>query len=212
RGNVLFLRELVLGAVADGSLQEQHGLWCLTGPLVMSERLVELVETHIATLAPAAREVLEVLAIGEPLSVADCAELADLTDLRQLEADDLVTSFMDGARETIRLAHPVHGEVLRARLPGVAVARLAKRLATTVEHRGARRRDDLLRVATWRLTAGEVDPDTMLAAAVVARWRYDFPLAERLARAAVHAGAGFDAALLAAQLAGLQGRMEGADA
>jgi DNA-binding CsgD family transcriptional regulator len=50
----------------------------------------------------------------------------------------------------------------------------------------------------------------MLAAAVTARWRYDFPLAARLAQAALDAGAGFDAELLAAQLASLQGR--GADA
>jgi DNA-binding CsgD family transcriptional regulator len=51
----------------------------------------------------------------------------------------------------------------------------------------------------------------MLAAATTARWRYDFPLAERLARAAADAGAGFDAALLAAQLASLQGRGEEAE-
>jgi len=211
KGNVLFLRELVLGALDDGSLREQQGVWCLTGPLTVSDRLVELVESHIANLAPAARQLLEVLAIGEPLSVTDCAELGDATAMPQLERDDLVTVCLDGARRTVRLAHPVHGEVLRARLPGVAVARLAKRLAETVERRGARRRDDLLRLATWRLTAGDARPDTMLAAAVAARWRFGFPLAERLARAAMHAGAGFDAALLAAQLAGFQGRIEDAN-
>jgi DNA-binding CsgD family transcriptional regulator len=46
----------------------------------------------------------------------------------------------------------------------------------------------------------------MLRAAATARWAYDFPLAERLARAARDDGAGFEAALLAAQLAYLQGR------
>src|SRR6516225_5317010 len=51
----------------------------------------------------------------------------------------------------------------------------------------------------------------MYDAAVAARWRYDFPLAERLARAAVDAGGGFEPALLAAQLASLQGRPEQAD-
>src|SRR5690606_28007283 len=40
--------------------------------------------------------------------------------------------------------------------------------------------------------------------------RYDFRLAERLTRAALDAGAGFDAALLAAQLALLLGRTEDA--
>ena len=48
----------------------------------------------------------------------------------------------------------------------------------------------------------------MLRAATIARWRYDFPLAERLAGAAVGDGAGFEARLLAAQLASLQGRAE----
>ena len=46
----------------------------------------------------------------------------------------------------------------------------------------------------------------MLAAARIASGRYDFALAERLAEAAVDAGAGFDARLLIARLAGLQGR------
>ena len=63
-----------------------------------------------------------------------------------------------------------------------------------------------LRIATGRLSGGGGRPEVMLAAAITARWRYDFPLAERLARAAIDAGAGFDAALLAARLASLQGR------
>src|SRR5262249_26973910 len=53
---------------------------------------------------------------------------------------------------------------------------------------------------------GRSNPDVMLAGATTARWHYDFSLAERLARAAVGRGAGFDAELLAAQLAGVQGR------
>src|SRR5260221_9352181 len=51
----------------------------------------------------------------------------------------------------------------------------------------------------------------MLAAAYTARWRYDFLLAEQLAAVAVETGAGFDAGLLAAQLACLQGRADEAD-
>jgi DNA-binding CsgD family transcriptional regulator len=44
------------------------------------------------------------------------------------------------------------------------------------------------------------------------RYRYDFALAERLARAAISAGAGFRARLLAAELVGFQGRGDQADA
>jgi hypothetical protein len=81
-----------------------------------------------------------------------------------------------------------------------------------VESTGARRREDLLRIAAWRLIGGGAEWELMYKAADEARWRYDFALAEGLARAAVDAGAGFKASVLAARLAGLQGRSNQADA
>src|SRR5260370_681147 len=92
------------------------------------------------------------------------------------------------------------GSVL-ARAAPVRAPEMVRELAEVIESKGAHRREDVLRVATWRLAGGDVDPERTLAAAVIARWRYDFPLAERLARRAVQAGAGFDAGLLAAQSA-----------
>src|SRR5581483_1896759 len=58
---------------------------------------------------------------------------------------------------------------------------------------------------TGRVGGGEGGPQLMLAAATSARWRYDFELAQRLVRAAQELGAGFEADLLAARLAGIQG-------
>ena len=43
RGNVLFVRELVLGAIDAGHLVDLHGVWRLVGPLVTTPRLAELV-------------------------------------------------------------------------------------------------------------------------------------------------------------------------
>ena len=37
-GNVLFVRELVLGAIDAGHLVEQHGVWRLVGSLVTTPR------------------------------------------------------------------------------------------------------------------------------------------------------------------------------
>src|SRR5439155_25467380 len=99
----------------------------------------------------------------------------------------------------------------RSRTPALRAREVARRLADAGEATGARRREDVLRVATWRLAAGTGEPELMYQAACHARWRYDFPLAERLARAAVQAGGGFDAALLVAQLASLQGRGDDAE-
>ena len=50
QGNVLFLREMVLGALHDGSLCDDGGLWRLVAPLCPSERLMELVEARLGRL------------------------------------------------------------------------------------------------------------------------------------------------------------------
>jgi DNA-binding CsgD family transcriptional regulator len=206
QGNVLFLRELVLGALRKGALRDEGGIWRLIGPLAPSERLVELVEARLGSLTAEERGLLELLSFAEPLGAAELDALADAAVAEGLERKGLLRSGRDGRRVEVRLAHPIYGDVLRARLPVITSRVMAGSLAGVVEATGALRREDTLRLATWRLDGGGARPDLMLAGATMARWRYDFPLAERLARAAMEAGAGFDAALLAAQLASLQGR------
>ena len=49
-GNVLLVRELVLGALERGHLLDQRGVWRLTGPLVTTPRLHELVSARLASL------------------------------------------------------------------------------------------------------------------------------------------------------------------
>src|SRR5690606_35102991 len=83
---------------------------------------------------------------------------------------------------------------------------VARSLAEAVERTRSRRPEDVVRVATWRLLTGGGRPEVLLAGATVARWRHELALAERLARAALERGSGFDAALLAAHLAALRGR------
>ncbi len=212
QGNVLFLRELVLGAVHTGVLRDEDGIWRLVGPLAPSERLVELVEARLGSLTSEERGLLELLSFAEPLGTAELDALADAAVAEGLERKGLIRSASQGRRLEVRLAHPIYGDVLRARIPTITGRVMAGSLAGVVEATGARRREDILRLATWRLDGGGARPDLMLAGATMARWRYDFPLAERLARAAIDAGAGFDAALLIAQLASLQGRHEQAEA
>ena len=53
QGNVLFVRELVLGALDAGQLVEQHGVWRLTGALVATQRLHELVAGRLSGLGAA---------------------------------------------------------------------------------------------------------------------------------------------------------------
>ncbi|WP_280426860.1 AAA family ATPase [Nocardia carnea] len=206
KGNTLFLRELVIGALEDGTLHNEAGVWRLVGELRPSQRLVELVEARLTGLQESERRLVEILAFGEPLGPAELAAVADLGAVDRLERSGLLVSSTDGRRVVVRLAHPLYGDVVRAQVPTLTARAIARALADAVDATGARRREDLLRVASWRMAGGGAEPTMMLTAATAARWRYDFDLAERLARAAVDAGAGFDAELLAAQLAALTGR------
>lgn len=212
RGNVLFLRELVIGALQAGSLARDGGLWRLVGPLAPSGRLVELVEARLGGLGDVERGLLEAVALGEPLATAELTALADVTAAESLERAGLLASKMDGRRLEFRLAHPLHGEVLRQQMSALRRRSISRALADVVEAAGIRRAGDELRLATWRLDAGGAGPELLLSAAATARRRYDFPLAERLVRAALQHGAGLPAAVLAAQLASLSGRVDEAEA
>lgn len=204
-GNILFLRELVEGACQDGSLRQDGGTWQLLGPLNPSQRLVELITDRVGSLDAAEREVLEIVALGEPVGTAEIDIAAEPSLADALEQKRLITSSMNGLRMEVRLAHPLYGDVIRSQIPPQRRRKLARALAEAVESTGARRREDTLRVATWRLEGGGGRPELMLSAATMARWRFAYPLAHRLAEAAKAAGAGFDAELLSAQIKALQG-------
>jgi len=211
-GNALLLRELITGARDAGALVRSGGLWQLTGELPTTPRLAELVEGNLAGLAPLERDLVELLAVGEPIGVAELIAAGDDAAVERLERRGLVSVTADGLRLTARLGHPVYGDVLRAALPERRRRSLATRLADLVTAAGSRRHEDVLRVATWRLAAGEFDdPDLLWRGARAAHHRHDYPLTHRLATAAVRAGAGTEARLLVARTAAILGDADGAE-
>jgi DNA-binding CsgD family transcriptional regulator len=212
QGNVFFFRELVLGALADGSLREDGGVWRLSAPPRPTERIIELVQARLEGLEEGARALLELVSYGEPLGGAELAKLGDPALADALERQGLLVSRVSERRLEIRLGHPLYGDVLRRVTPAVRVRAISRALAETIEDTGARRREDPVRIGVWRLDGGGGQAPVLLAAASDARWHYDFELAERLARAAGDVGGGFDAALLAAQALALQGRPAEAEA
>ncbi|MUL64533.1 hypothetical protein BOO86_08675 [Mycobacterium sp. CBMA 234] len=210
-GNVLFLRELVLGAVEDHTLRYEHGMWRLTRPLRPSSRLVELVESRLGELAPDERALMELVSLGEPLGQRELESLGDADVAERLERAGLVRVEVNNGHLQLRLGHPVYGDVLRAGLPVLRVASISRALAESVEASGTASDEEALRIGSWRLIGGGGSPKVMLAAATAARWRYDFPLAQRLVQAARELGGGFDADLLAARLSGVQGHSDSAE-
>jgi DNA-binding CsgD family transcriptional regulator len=195
QGNALLLRELVISARSAGDMTEAYGVWRWTGRLEIAPTLAEVVDARIGKLTPEVRNVLELVALGEPIGLPLLSEAAEPLAIEAAEERQLIRVVREDRRTTIRLAHPLYGEVVRQRCPVTRVRRLLSKLAALVEKAGARRRDDLLRVAVWRLDSDTArEPAQLIMACRQAFASYDIPLAARLGRAALAAGGGFDAA------------------
>lgn len=195
-GNALFLRELVIGACDAGALSEVGGgLWRLTGTLSPSTRLGEVVGLRLGALSDDEREVVEFVAVGEPVSLDDLVALVRATCIDELERRGLLEVQIESRRRQVRMAHPLYSEVVRAGLPERRRQEVFGQLADALEAHGANRREDVLRVAVWRLDGGGGGrPELLVAAARQAHAAHDVPLAVRLAEAALANGAGADAA------------------
>jgi DNA-binding NarL/FixJ family response regulator len=194
-GNSLLLRELVLAGLERGELRQRDHLWRWSGPLGVTPRLGDVIEARLGRLEAPQRAVLELVAAGEPLGPSVLDELTGPGTIEGLERRSLAVIEQHGRRLEVRLAHPLYGEVLRRHTPVLRARTVRTQLADAIEALGMRRREDLLRIATWRLdTAGRSRPDLMTAAARRAS-NADDVLAERLAQAAVQVGGGFDAGL-----------------
>ncbi|MEV0236245.1 LuxR C-terminal-related transcriptional regulator [Nonomuraea sp. NPDC050786] len=187
QGNALYLHELVL----SGILTEDGDVWRWRGPLTITPTLRETIAGRIGELTAREREALELLAYGEPLGADLLAVLGSLDAVQHLEDRQLVTVQPDGRRLQVRLAHPLYGEVIRDGCGVLRARTMMRRLAQAVTEAGLRRREDVLRVAVWRLDSGlPGDPGLLLAGCERARIVRDLELAVRLGRAAVAAGGG----------------------
>ncbi|MFG3250073.1 LuxR C-terminal-related transcriptional regulator [Streptomyces sp. NPDC048187] len=184
RGNALILHELLECALADGSLRRVDGHWHWDGlPARPPERLADIVCLRLRDLTPGEQELVNVLAVvgqveyglAERLGLARAAETLDERGLVQIE--------YSGRRVGIRLTEPLTGAVVADRMSGLTAQRLRLQLADAIEATGARREDDVVRMATLRMAAGRVpEPSVLLAAARTAAHRRDFALTERLCR------------------------------
>ena len=196
RGNVLFAHELVVGALDAGALAQTGDLWRLSGPPPVSSSLAELVAGRMSGLTAAERAPVELLAVGEPLRVAELGGLADYDALVDAEARGLLR--VDG--DEARLAHPLYGDVVRAALPVLRARQLSLRVAATLQLRDPFTPGDALRVARLVLDAGgRLPPGLELDAARAATLAGDPALGAQLAEQALAAGAGLPATLLLAR-------------
>jgi DNA-binding CsgD family transcriptional regulator len=193
RGNPLYVRELVLGCLGSGALVDRSGVWHLEGPVPSTARLGDLVEQRIGGLPAGARSVVELLAVCEPLELAYVETVAPAGVLESLERAGLVAIAVTEGE--VRLAHPLHGTVVRAALPRSRARAILLAQAARLEAAGPAgpAGPAALRVAVWRLDAGgRPDPAVLVRGAHLARYAHDFRTVRRLIEAVP--GADLDAA------------------
>ena len=196
QGNVLYLREMLLGAAADGALAEVDGLWRLSRRPRPSRPLIELVTERMAGLDASERRVLDLLALGEPLLANEAVGLAGAGPLAAAEASGVVTV----RGHQVSLAHPLYGEVVAAQMPAARAREVRLELAETVAARTPRIPDDVLRVARLLLDAGEPVPtETLLEAARTSILDGDPDFGGELAERALAVGQDHQASLVLAR-------------
>jgi DNA-binding NarL/FixJ family response regulator len=178
-GNALLLRELVESELAEGSLRRRAGLWSWDGECRCDGRLGDLVRLQLGTLRPEESDLVNMVALAEPLnanlpSVSALSETAE----RLCERGVLIA---DGTASGLRLrfAYPIFGQVLVSSMSQLARWRLGGLLADELERTSVD--EDLLHAIGLRRDTGrQPDADLLLAGATAALQRQDFRLAEEL--------------------------------
>lgn len=212
RGNAMYVRELLLGALSEGAVQTVDGLWRMPERSPISPSLLELISARLEGLSDDELRVLELLALGEPLYVSELEAAVGGDPLAALEAMDLIAVHGPARGDSeVRLAHPLYGEGIRAKIGSYRthVTRLA--LVDMVRSRRELTPELCLRIARWLLDAGESIPTPiLLEAARAANLTGDPELGNRLAQDALEADAGIEAALVLARSYSIRNRYEDA--
>lgn len=213
-GNVLFVRTIVEQEVCSGRLARRGASWRWIADPVLPRGLIALIEAQVGTLPDAVNDVIDVLAVGEPIELQSLLRIADAPAIEEAERRGLIALEPVGGGIEARVAHPLYGEVRREGAPTTKLRRLRGLVAAELAKadRGDDMRAAVRRAALMVDSDLEHDPELLLRAARGAAWLADLPLADRLAAAATKAGAGPEASFVRAHALSWLSRGREADA
>lgn len=219
-GNPLMLRGLLVAGRDSGVLVQTETGWRLHGPLAPDRELQDLLEFLLRSLAPAEREVIEILATAEVLEWQLLRELCDADATEYLEQRGLIQLIADGPHLVAELNHPVIGDVA-LRLAGNVRSRklngvLAEALSNQLQTGGQRTRvadvRGQIRMAQFAMRSDlPLDVDAVVSAAQNAMTLANIDAGADLARFALEHGGGLPAAILLGDALRWQGRSDEAE-
>lgn len=149
----------------------------------------------MGVLPPPIAEVVDVLAVGGPLDTTVLARITDPVAIEEADERGLIALERPGTGTHLqaRVAHPLYGEVRRARAAPTRLRRLRGEVATALADVGGDMRVTVRRAALSLDSDLPVDPELFTEAANGAIWLADLVLADELAAAAIAAGGGIEA-------------------
>jgi energy-coupling factor transporter ATP-binding protein EcfA2 len=184
------------------------------GPTRPSE--IAAADAFIAELPPAARAVLDYLAVEEPLSLADLAVLAGEGAIGEAEDVGAAETRVRGGSDdepVVYTAHPLFAERARAALGPDDARRRRTEVVELLSRRASDHLSDGLRLASLALDSDAPQRVADVAAAAQQALSLgDLALGERLARSALERSGGLAARLSLAHALAWQGRGREADA
>ncbi|MEZ3182719.1 LuxR C-terminal-related transcriptional regulator [Streptomyces pimonensis] len=211
-GNVMYLKELFVGAVRRRQFEKVASVWDITQVPTGTPRLSQVVHRRMAALGNEERDIVETLACCEFLDLSALEGTGAKESLDRLITASLVQVRRTGRRTVCALVHPVVGQVVRERLPHVRRREIYRQQVRHIKGMGARRREDVVRIATFEVAAeGETDSATLAAAT---RFAHEARAAHEVLELleAVPPGFGeFDTALLRGEAACLTGNFDEAE-
>ncbi|OBH61395.1 AAA family ATPase [Mycobacterium mantenii] len=174
------------------------------------------IEEFLAELPPAARSVLEYLAVAEPLSVADLTALAGEGAVADAVAWGAAETRVRGGTSddpVVYTAHPLFAERTRVGLDPDDARRRRTDLVKLLSQRSPEHLSDRLRLVSLALDSDAPPRGADVVAAAQQALRLgDLALGERLARSALQRSGGLTARLALAHALAWQGRGREADA
>ena len=115
----------------------------------MPPGLVELIESRIGALPAPVSDVIDVLAVGEPIELGALTRITNAAAVEKAETRGLITLEPAGGGIEVRVAHPLYGQVRRRRAAHSRLRRLRGLVAS--ELAASSDRDDI-RVVVRRAT------------------------------------------------------------
>lgn len=159
-GNPLFVKELVQAATEQGCVTRRGGSVSLERLPLDAPRLVDVVRHRLQHLSPDELAVMRHIAFAEPCAIEELDAVATATAdvLARLEAHGVITTGEDRPGLTIRIAHPLYGEVLRASTGLLQRRQILSALARGLAATNPTRPADLMKLARLSVDGGvEVD-------------------------------------------------------